>query len=477
MHRSRKGLCAALALACAALAPGAPLRADDGPIHYDPYLKEESPAVLQVRNDRVPWDLPADQQHPCRAKRGDEVWFDVTNLERWLYDNGEKAALTFDAKENTFDRAKDRDPVWQLAQKLVPYVNGNALKGTTPDAVVYWQTTAEVKDADGTVHTVPRWIHYLRYTLAPLKDNKDNQDAWHRLWMQPDALQRRMEVTLGTETGGTVLPTAVTERSTLGAQQFYLILLPGWRFTAALAVIVASLVLFWSLAYSSDLLRDRYAAPRPDGRQPYSLSSTQMAFWLFAVVAAFLFLWLLTGALDCLNTTALALIGISSATGLAAKWVRPADDAHAKPKPKPPPVDINQPRRKIVQEVQARIDAADKELAAAKTARGALPVAALTGPDPNAALIHTLTARVDVLTHQAAYFRQPAWRGFLLDLLAEDNSISFHRFQIVVWTMALGVMFISNVATDLAMPDFSATTLGLLGISAGTYLGFKVPDK
>jgi hypothetical protein len=30
---------------------------------------------------------------------------------------------------------------------------------------------------------------------------------------------------------------------------------------------------------------------------------------------------------------------------------------------------------------------------------------------------------------------------------------------------------------QLAMPQFSATLLGLLGISAGTYVGFKIPES
>jgi hypothetical protein len=77
---------------------------------------------------------------------------------------------------------------------------------------------------------------------------------------------------------------------------------------------------------------------------------------------------------------------------------------------------------------------------------------------------------------QSAYFGWPIWRGVLYDLLAENNQISFHRFQIFVWTVIIGVMFVVNVYNELAMPEFSATLLGLLGISAGTYIGFKLPE-
>jgi hypothetical protein len=67
--------------------------------------------------------------------------------------------------------------------------------------------------------------------------------------------------------------------------------------------------------------------------------------------------------------------------------------------------------------------------------------------------------------------------GFIKDLLREGNSVSFHRFQIAVWTIVLGIIFVRAVWHDLAMPDFDTTLLGLMGISSGTYLGFKIPDK
>jgi hypothetical protein len=67
--------------------------------------------------------------------------------------------------------------------------------------------------------------------------------------------------------------------------------------------------------------------------------------------------------------------------------------------------------------------------------------------------------------------------GFLRDVLDDGHGISFHRFQMFVWTIVLGVIFCASVYRRLAMPDFSATLLGLMGISSGTYLGFKFPEK
>ncbi len=67
--------------------------------------------------------------------------------------------------------------------------------------------------------------------------------------------------------------------------------------------------------------------------------------------------------------------------------------------------------------------------------------------------------------------------GFLRDVMSDPTGISLHRFQMFAWTLILGVIFIASVYHNLEMPQFSATLLGLMGISSGTYLGFKVPEK
>jgi hypothetical protein len=67
------------------------------------------------------------------------------------------------------------------------------------------------------------------------------------------------------------------------------------------------------------------------------------------------------------------------------------------------------------------------------------------------------------------------WLRATYDLLGDEGHISFHRFQIAVWTLVLGVVFVMKLLSELAMPEFSATVLGLMGISSGTYLGFKLP--
>lgn len=72
----------------------------------------------------------------------------------------------------------------------------------------------------------------------------------------------------------------------------------------------------------------------------------------------------------------------------------------------------------------------------------------------------------------------PASSGkFFTDLLTDANGVTIYRFQMLVMTVILGFLFIAHVATQLAMPVFDSNTLTLMGISAGTYMGFKVPEE
>ena len=67
-------------------------------------------------------------------------------------------------------------------------------------------------------------------------------------------------------------------------------------------------------------------------------------------------------------------------------------------------------------------------------------------------------------------------RGFWKDILSDADGVGLHRFQMVTWTLVLGIVFLSAVVYSLKMPDFSTTLLALLGISNATYIGFKFPD-
>jgi hypothetical protein len=71
---------------------------------------------------------------------------------------------------------------------------------------------------------------------------------------------------------------------------------------------------------------------------------------------------------------------------------------------------------------------------------------------------------------------RPVSKGFLTDISGGEG-VSLHRIQIIAWTVVLVFVFTLQVFTKLSIPDFNPTLLGLLGLSAGTYVGFKFPEN
>lgn len=189
--------------------------------------------------------------------------------------------------------------------------------------------------------------------------------------------------------------------------KFHLIRIHLTWFIGGLAGVLLLIYYVLRLARESDMLRDFGLAPTAEGaRKPYSLARCQMAFWFILVVASFLFIWMVTNALDIITGSTLALIGIGSGTALGAAAIEASNASDAAP--------------------------------------------------PKA----------------------QASEGFLKDILNDPmGGVSFHRFQMFVWTIVLGLLFLYSVWKRLSMPDFGSTLLALQGISAGTYLGFKIPES
>jgi hypothetical protein len=183
-----------------------------------------------------------------------------------------------------------------------------------------------------------------------------------------------------------------------------------------------------------------------------------MAWWFFLVAAAYCYLWTVLGNRDSLTQGVLILTGVSAGTGLAASVI----DASKR-----------QQRDQLEQEKD--------HLTATMTA---LPVAIQAAPEPVVAAQllaqqqHNSVRMAEVNSNLAA-LPSPVGNseGFFLDILRDETGISFHRFQMMAWTIILGLVFVSSVWRNFTMPDFSATLLGLMGISSGTYVGFKLSSS
>ena len=216
-----------------------------------------------------------------------------------------------------------------------------------------------------------------------------------------------------------------------------------WFWLLGMAALAA--LLFW-LGKESDLLRDQGPDPA-GGRKPFSLARTQMAFWLFVVVASYLFILIVTGDTNTINDSVLGLMGISAATGFGAVMVDASKTSATR----------------------AQRDAAQKT-------RSELQMKKTVAPLTPAEETQLATAIADEARLNAA-LEPDVSKGFWWDLVSDAQSVSFHRLQIVVWTLVVGWVFVESIYHALAMPELSSTMLGLMGISGGTYLGFKLPEK
>lgn len=66
---------------------------------------------------------------------------------------------------------------------------------------------------------------------------------------------------------------------------------------------------------------------------------------------------------------------------------------------------------------------------------------------------------------------------FFHDLISDAQGVTIHRFQMVVITAALGLVFLYEVVMRLTMPTFDVSLLTMMGLSSAAYIGLKIPEQ
>jgi hypothetical protein len=70
--------------------------------------------------------------------------------------------------------------------------------------------------------------------------------------------------------------------------------------------------------------------------------------------------------------------------------------------------------------------------------------------------------------------------GILTDILSDENGLSVHRFQALVFNVVYGLSFMVQVfskVTEGKFPEYDSMVLTLLGISSGAYLAMKMNEN
>ncbi len=341
-----------------------------------------------------------------------------------------KSALGDTISVEIEDLAKWADKSHELSKSIL-YLDGRPLKGTKPQVDVAHNT--------------------LSFELK--RTNTDeSKKAWAAILGAPTDFTRILPVAIGFDDGFVVPSDATTE---------FTIFRQGFALWLPLAIFLFAVILFFWLVPGSAILRDSGPPPGNEKLKPYSLGRTQMAFWFFVVLASYLLIWIVTGDRDTLPQSALALIGISASTALGAVMVDASKLSAA------------ETQLRSLKAEKSGLDQRVAQLEPAIAAAGAQDDTKREFADKKGRL-EQVNQSIEALTPTLAAAESA---GFLTDILTDVDGVSLHRFQIVIWTLVLGFIFWTSVYETLAMPEFPGTLLALMGISNGTYIGFKFPEK
>ena len=351
-------------------------------------------------------------------------------------------------KTQCYDNAGKQINVDCNAPKIRLFIEGRMMKALEPES-------GAPKEDEGELQ-----FHLQR--------NSQNDEIWADILGSPGTdsnsfTRKAVEISVGLE-NGYAEQTMVTGSNKFSIQRIK----KGWFIGCNLLFIVYLFFLI-SKAKKTTLLRDRgidaslVGISRGNILGPYSLGRVQMAFWFTLVIASFLFIWLVTGAYDIITTGILTLIGISAGTSLSAVAIDSSK---------------GQDLIAQVQKLNEEKSIIEKDLL---ILQNSLTSATLVAQSTIQSNINAKQARLEAIETEINNLKDQlkpsSSKGFLSDILGDTGGVSFHRLQMVIWTIVLGMIFLYSVWARLSMPEFSATLLALQGITAGTYLGFKFPEK
>lgn len=263
----------------------------------------------------------------------------------------------------------------------------------------------------------------------------ETRKAWDAFFRRKDGYLMTVQPAVA---AGNDLPVAVQSAHPL---QFFVAKNQNIWLTLIIGIAILFLSYYWIVKYTNMLLDTETGY--------YSLGKSQMAFWGLLVVLAFIGVWLLIGTMERIPPQSLVLLGISAATGLGA-------------------VVIGNSKRSAI---QAELDELRKKAQALETEK--TNAQQNFSQESESRLVEIRNRIADL----AKRLEPDASKGFWRDICDDGNGISFHRLQVVGWTLVLGAVFVRSVAEVVSMPEFPETLLVLMGISSSLYLGFKIPEK
>lgn len=444
----------------ATASPGAPQPANPTATAAPNVTPSPAPGVLATPSPAPPG---GDASRVVRAYRlGQETQPAGENAETWKRDSmtaglNEIVVVEVAKLKSLLHRAKCLDAGGNKVvgtcreRNILLFIEGRPLRGMQPES-----GAPELKDGEkGTLR-----YHLQRPPETDTANYADSKEHWADLLGLNNIFElfvptRDVSLSVGIEDEYPI------ESDIKEGNKFHLRRVRQTRLLIWAVILIACLFFFWHLADKSDIIRDRKPVLWQQ-RKPYSLSRAQAAWWFFFVIIGFIFIWLVTGQRD-LSPSVLVLLGIGFATAISSTVI----DQNRTNTPLKETTAESSDLTTLVQEKNAlEQQLTDLQEAWKKASQADKPTALaalkLKQKEYDAKIDEIRTKFPDAL----------GWNhvSFTTDILSDAGGVNFHRFQMVVWTVVLGIVFIHEVLSRLSMPEFSTTLLTLMGISSGTYL-------
>jgi hypothetical protein len=357
-------------------------------------------------------------------------------------------------------------PLPHSPEKYALFMNGVEVKGLDPALDGMYQGEAGAS------------MHALVFTL---QRNKNNDSFWKELMGSVVGMHVPVVISLGERSAEGRRARPIIEGSSVAAASFEFEVIGPWRLAIALASVIAVFSLVWGHARTRTTLRDSYLPQIQPSQQTYSLARWQMAFWFTLIFAAFVCLFVVLWDINTISSQALALMGISGATALAAVAIDSVKDS---------PADAaNRGLQALGLKTYGDVLRVQQEIASRKEELAGLP--SESPPDAHAKhgkhvrspmeerrrqLQIEIQDRDNILRTYYAKIQPFLTQGWFKDITTDLNGTAINRLQAVCWTLALGAVFVITVYRTLAMPEFNGNLLTLMGISSAGYVGFKFPE-
>ena len=294
--------------------------------------------------------------------------------------------------------------------------------------------------------------------IFPLSRTSDNRDLWSRLLGSPLSNPTRT-VEVGVQYDKKPLKLVAMEANQAKEAKLTLVTYNAGLMTLGIFLALVVVVVIAVAAWQTNLIRDRTPLVRNAAQLPFSLGKLQMLVWTCLIFSSFAFIFAVTADINSLNAESFVLMGIAASTALAAVAIDQSKSAM--------PASVQSLGIKTMQDVDS--------LYAGQAGDAARPtIAAATIPAAGGAAANNAPTFRQLRTAYEAATRS---QGFLKDLVNDADGPTIHRWQILLWTIVLGAIYLVKVYTTLETPTFGTNLLALMGISGGTYLGFKIPEK